>query len=132
MMKDYPVENLLREPTEIYTSITCLALTLLALNKPHLFLLTKTMGQYAGLSLGSLSIYRGFQALRVKRFHHRLIAMPYYALSTTQVPLSKKWLFIGRGFRWFPHHTQRLQQIKEIKNESFMQRGKCYQTVCVF
>ena len=131
-MQDYPVENLLREPTEIYTSITCLALALLALNKPHLFLLTKTMGNYAGLSLGSLSLFRGLQAFKIKRFHHRLIAMPYYVLATTQIPLSSKWLFIGRGFRWFPHHTQRLHQIKEIKNESFMQRGKCYQAIRSF
>ena len=131
-MRDYPVENLLREPTEIYTSITCLALDLLAVSKPHLFLLTKSMGNYAGLSLGSLSLYRGLQALKIKRFHRQLIAMPYYALSTVQVPLSPKWLFIGRGFRWFPHHTQRLSQIKEIKNESFMQRGKCYQAIRAF
>lgn len=128
-MADYPVENLLREPTEIYTSITCIALALLAVTKPHLFLLTKNMGYYAGLSLSSLSFVRGFQALRIKRFHRRLIKMPYYALSTTQVPVSKKWLFVGKGFRWLPHHTQRLHQIKQIKNESFMQRGKLYRSV---
>lgn len=128
-MADYPVENLLREPTEIYTSITCLALALLAINKPHLFLLTQSMGYYAGFSLGALGVYRGSQALKIKRFQRRLITMPYYALSTTQVPASQQWLFIGRGFRWFPHHTQRLHQIKQIKNESFMQRGKVYQAV---
>lgn len=128
-MTDYPVENLLREPTEIYTSIACSTLALLAVSKPHLFLLTQGMGYYAGLSLGTLSLIRGWQAMRIKRYHRRLIAMPYYALSTTQVPLSTKWLFIGKGFRWLPHHTQRLHQIKQIKNESFMQRGKCYRAV---
>lgn len=125
-MADYPVENLLREPTEIYTSITCLALALLALNKPNLFLLTQSMSHYACLSLVGLSVYRAIQAFKVKRFHHRLITMPYYALSTKEVPVSQQWLFIGRGFRWLPHHTQRLHQIKQIKNESFMQRGKLY------
>ncbi|WP_133137183.1 type IV conjugative transfer system coupling protein TraD [Legionella rowbothamii] len=131
-MADYPVENLLREPTEIYTSITCTALALLATTSPHLFLLTQGMGYYAGVSLGCLSLIRGWQALKIKRYHRRLITMPYYALSTTQVPLSQKWLFVGKGFRWLPHHTQRLHQIKQIKNESFMQRGKCYRTVREF
>lgn len=131
-MADYPVENLLREPTEIYTSITCTALALLATTKPHLFLLTQGMGYYAGVSLGCLSLVRGWQALKIKRYHRRLITMPYYALSTTQVPLSQKWLFVGKGFRWLPHHTQRLHQIKQIKNESFMQRGKWYQAVRQF
>ncbi|MBA2649175.1 MAG: type IV conjugative transfer system coupling protein TraD [Legionella sp.] len=131
-MNHYPVENLLREPTEIYTSITCAALALLAANQPHIFLLTQSMGYYAGFSLMILSFVRGYQAFKIKNYHRRLIAMPYYALSTTQVPISQKWLFLGKGFRWLPHHTQRLHQIKQIKNEAFMQRGKCYQAVRQF
>lgn len=131
-MSHYPVENLLREPTEIYTSMTCTALALLAATQPHLFLLTQGMGYYASLSLMTLSLVRGYQAFKIKRYHRRLIAMPYYALSTTQVPVSQKWLFLGKGFRWLPHHTQRLHQIKQIKNEAFMQRGKCYQAVRKF
>lgn len=128
-MNQYPVENMLREPTEIYTSLTCAALALLAVTEPCLFLLTQSMGYYAGLSLMTLSLVRGYQALRIKRYHKKLIAMPYYALSTTEVPVSKKWLFLGKGFRWLPHHTQRLHQIKQIRNESFMQRGHCYRAV---
>lgn len=131
-MSHYPVENLLREPTEIYTSMTCTALALLAATQPHLFLLTQGMGYYAGISLMALSLVRGYQAFKIKRYHRRLIAMPYYALSTTQVPVSQKWLFLGKGFRWLPHHTQRLHQIKQIKNEAFMQRGKWYQAVRKF
>ena len=124
-MADYPVENLLREPTEVYASITCLALALLTINKPHLFLLTQSMGDYAGISLSMLGLYRGYQALRIKRFHRRLITMPYYALSTTQVPISKQWLFIGRGFRWLPHHTQRLHRLRWRPNPGPERCGNC-------
>ena len=123
-MSDYPIENLLREPTEIYSCISCAALAILVASNPNLFLLTQKMSYYALIGLGTLSSIRGYQALGIKRYQRRLISMPYYALSTKQVPLSKKWLFIGRGFRWLPHHTQRLHQIKQIKNESFMQRGR--------
>ncbi|MBA2650294.1 MAG: type IV conjugative transfer system coupling protein TraD [Legionella sp.] len=128
-MSQYPVENLLREPTEIYTCFTCGALSILSVTQPHLFLLTQNMGYYAGLSLITLSLVRGYQAFRIKLYHKRLIAMPYYPLSTKEVPISKKWLFLGKGFRWFPHHTQRLHQIKQIRNESFMQRSACYRAV---
>lgn len=131
-MSQYPVENLLREPTEIYTSLTCAALALLAVTQPHLFLLTQNMGHYAGFSLMILGFIRGYQAFCIKRYHIRLMAMPYYAMSTTEVPISKKWLFLGKGFRWLPHHTQRLHQIKQIKNEAFMQRSKLYQAARQF
>ncbi|MCH9689638.1 MAG: conjugative coupling factor TraD, PFGI-1 class, partial [Gammaproteobacteria bacterium] len=123
-MRDYPVDNLLREPTEAYAGLTYLACATLTLTHPHLFLLTHDMGMYAAITLSLPGVYRCYQALRVKRYHHRLRAMPYYALSTKQIPLSKKQLFIGRGFRWLPSHTQRLHQIKEVKNERFLKPSK--------
>ncbi|WP_115704663.1 type IV conjugative transfer system coupling protein TraD [Legionella sainthelensi] len=128
-MKDYPIKNLLREPTEAWSAITCLSLALLAYSEPHLFLLTESMSTYAGVTLAVPGLYRAWQAIKVKRYHHRLLAMPTYALSISEIPLSKNWLFLGKGFRWLPSHTQRLHQIKQAKNEKYMQRGFCYQAV---
>ena len=128
-MRQYPVENLLREATEIYSAITLLSLATLTCFVPSLLLLTDHMGHYSTLGLSALSGYRALQAYRIKRYHRRLRSMPYYALSIVEVPLSKRWLFVGRGFRWLPRHTQRLHQIKQIQNETFLQRGKCIQAI---
>lgn len=128
-MNKYPVNNLLREPTEIWSALTYLSLALLAYKKPYLFLLTQSMSYYAVLTLILPGLYRAWQAFKVKRYHHRLLAMPSYALSTTEIPISKNWLFLGKGFRWRPSHTQKLHQIKEVKNEKFMQRSPYYQAV---
>lgn len=128
-MSQYAVENLLREPTELYVSITFMALGTIVFRYPHFFLLTEHLAQYASLSLLLAATLRGWQGWKIKRYHRRLIAMPYYALSTIQIPLSKKWLFLGLGFRWLGKHTQRLHHIKQVQNESFMQRGKYYRWV---
>lgn len=53
-------------------------------------------------------------------------------MATKQVPLSRQWLFIGRGFRWFPRHTQRLHQIKQVENERFLQPSSLHQLVSAF
>lgn len=132
MANRYPVENLLRDPTEIYSALTLGSFAVLAYCLPHVLLLTQNMGLYAALSLGGLGSYRALQAYRVIRYQKRLIAMPYYAMSTTQVPLSQRWLFVGRGFRWFPRHTQRLHQIKQVENERFLQRNVVHQAVSAF
>jgi conjugative coupling factor TraD (TOL family) len=132
MANRYPVENLLREPTEIYSAMTLGALAVLAYSMPHLLLLTHSMGLYAALSLSTLSSIRSMQAYRVIRYQKRLIAMPSFAMSTTQVPLSQRWLFVGRGFRWLPRHTQRLHQIKQVENERFLQRSSLHQAVSAF
>ncbi len=128
-MRQYPVENLLREATEIYSAITLLSLATLTWSIPSLLLLTNSMGNYSTLGLSALGSYRALQAYRIKRYHQRLLRMPYYAMSTVEVPLSKRWLFVGRGFRWLPRHTQRLHQIKQVQNESFLQRSKFTQAV---
>ena len=128
-MSHYPIENHLREPTEAYSGISCLLLALMISFKPHIFLLTHAMSLYATILLVIPGGYRCFQALRVKLYHRRLLAMPTYSLSTEEIPLSKNWLFIGKGFRWKPSHTQKLHQIKQVKNEHFMQREKLYQSV---
>ncbi|PJE14458.1 type IV conjugative transfer system coupling protein TraD [Legionella sp.] len=132
MANRYPVENLLRDPTEIYSSITLLSLALLAYSLPHLLLLTQSMGLYCALSLSGFGVFRALQAYRIKRYQRRLIKMPYFAMSTVDVPLSQRWLFVGRGFRWFARHTQRLHQIKQVENERFLQRGKVHQAVAAF
>ncbi len=128
-MRQYPVENLLREATEIYSALTLLSLSALTWSAPSLLLLTNDMGNYSTLGLSALGSYRALQAYRIKRYHRRLLRMPYYAMSTIEVPLSKRWLFIGRGFRWLPRHTQRLHQIKQVQNEAFLQRSKLMQAI---
>lgn len=117
-MKDYPINNLLREPTEAWSAITCFSLAFLAYCQPHLFLLTESISFYAAITLLIPGSYRAWQAIKVKRYHHRLLAMPTYALSTSEIPLSKNWLFLGKGFRWRPSHTQKLHQIKQVKTKS--------------
>ena len=128
-MRQYPVENLLREATELYSAITLFSLAALSYLIPHLLQLTGGTNIYAAVGLSAIGTYRAFQAYRIKRYHRRLLRMPYYAMSTKEVPLSKQWLFVGRGFRWFPRHTQRLHQIKEVQNEAFLQRGKLSQAI---
>lgn len=128
-MSRYPVENLLREPTEAYSAVTLMSLALLAVSTPHLLLLTQTMGNYTALSLSGLGGFRAYQAFRVIRYQMRLKAMPYFAMTTKQVPISKQWLYLGRGFQWHPRHTQRLHQIKQVENERFLQPSKLHQMV---
>lgn len=128
-MQTYPVNNLLREPTEAWSALSCITLALFAYKQPHLFLLTEYMAKLAAITLLLPGLYRAMQAFKIKRYHKQLLAMPSYALSTTQIPLSQQWLFIGKGFRWRPSHTQKLHQIKQVKNERFMQKGRLYQAV---
>lgn len=123
-MTNYPTENLLREPTEFFSAMTLVSLSTLTWFVPHYLLLTPKLGQSASVMLLLLSSIRFFQFYRIKRYHHHLNKMPRFALSTKEIPISKEKLFIGRGFRWQPLHTQRLHQIKQIHNQKFIKHHK--------
>lgn len=123
-MTTYPTENLLREPTEAFSAMTLAFLSALTWFAPHYLLLTHQLGQSTSLILIILSSIRFIQFYRIKRYHRRLNKMPRYFLSTQEIPLSKDKLFLGRGFRWQPIHTQRLHQIKQIHNQKFIKHHK--------
>lgn len=125
-MSKHPVENLLRDATELYTSITAISCAAIIELNPKYFLLTDFMAPIACASLALFGFYRGFDAYKVLSYQSKLKKMPFFALSTKQVPLSNKWLFVGAGFRWLPIHTQRLSQIKQINNQDFLEKGKAY------
>ncbi len=123
-MTNYPSENLLREPTEAFSAMTLAALGVLTWFTPNDLLLTPKLGQSTTMALMILASIRFIQFYRIKRYHHRLNKMPRFALSSKEIPLSKDKLFIGRGFRWQPLHTQRLHQIKQIHNQKFIKHHK--------
>ena len=123
-MTTYPTENLLREPTEAFSAMTLASLSALTWFAPHYLLLTHQLGQTTSIILIILSTIRFIQFYRIKRYHHRLNKMPRFFLSTQEIPFSKDKLFLGRGFRWQPIHTQRLHQIKQIHNQKFIKHHK--------
>jgi len=123
-MTNYPSENLLREPTEAFSAMTLTALGILTWFTPSYLLLTPKLGQSTSLILMILASIRYIQFYRIKRYHHRLNKIPHFSLSNKEIPLSKDKLFIGRGFRWQPLHTQRLHQIKQIHNQKFIKHHK--------
>lgn len=128
-MNKNPVENLLREPTESFSALCMLfAALFIALRYEFLFLSATTALLFSSGLVFFASI-RAYQAYRVVRYQKRIKQMPYYALSTKAVPLSKKSLFVGRGFRWLPRHTQRLHQLKQVKNEKYLQMGRLHRTI---
>lgn len=123
-MTNYPSENLLREPTEAFSAMTLASLGILTWFTPNYILLTPKLGQSTTMVLMILASIRFIQFYRIKRYHHRLNKMPRFSLSSKEIPLSKEKLFIGRGFRWQPLHTQRLHQIKQIHNQKFIKHHK--------
>ncbi|MCD6056226.1 MAG: traD [Gammaproteobacteria bacterium] len=122
----HTVEMWLRKPVEVYSSIVFCLSGYVVVEYPGLFLLNPQQASVAAGLLLIASFYRGYQGYQVYRYQRGLLSLSTFSMSTKEVPLSKKWLYLGKGFRWQAHHSQRLYFINQIKNEAYIIPNKLY------
>jgi len=80
----------------------------------------------AAVVLAALGIVRCRQAWRVLNYQRNLRRLPTYRLRADQVPVSRRKLFLGRGFRWTQKHTQRLRDTIRPEVQRYVQPGLLY------
>jgi len=104
----YPIDNQFRPPVEFVSSIASLSAVagLFAVGLP-LGISPALMGAGSAV-LSGLGAWRFRQGMKVLRFHRNLRRQPEYALHSAQIPWSHSELFLGLGFWWESHHTERL------------------------
>ena len=52
--------------------------------------------------------------------------MPFYALTSEEIPVSQRRLFLGKGFRWLQKHTQRLRDTLSPYVRSYVEPSPLY------
>ena len=80
----------------------------------------------AATALGTLGLIRGRQAWRILRYQRNMHKLPMYRLRATQIPLSQRKLFLGKGFRWTQKHTQRLRDTIRPEVQRYVQPGRLH------
>ncbi|WP_444944845.1 hypothetical protein ACJJIK_09270 [Microbulbifer sp. ZKSA006] len=108
MSDRYEVEVLLRPPVELASSPVSLCAAGIVLKAPQTLMMPPSVAVVSAGCLGVLGIWRGRQAWRVLTYQRHLRRSPRYTMSSTQIPVSRAVLFLGRGFRWTQTHTERL------------------------
>lgn len=119
MSLNRPLEGLLRPPVEWYSSAVGLTAAGLLSLHANVFLLPKIMADYATLGLCAFSLWRFKQGYLIWRYQRNLKRMPRYFMSSSQLPVSSKHLFLGRGFLWKTIHTQRLRDLDIAENQHY-------------
>ena len=117
----YEVEVLLRPPVELASSIVAFSSAVLAAFAPTLFLMTPSVGYVSATILSMLGFWRASQAWWIMRYQYYLKRSPRYSLSSRRIPVSQKFLFLGRGFRWTQTHTERLYAARDKRAERYVQ-----------
>jgi len=122
----HPVEALLRPPVELWSAVVAFATASIAVLAPWALMMPPGVAYGAAGALGLLGIVRGRQAWRVLIYQRNLRRLPTYRLRADQVPVSRRKLFLGRGFRWTQKHTQRLRDTIRPEVQQYVQPGPLY------
>ena len=104
------IEVLLRPAVELYTVAVCAGSALLCVAAPWALALNPVVGLGAAAVFLGVGTIRLRQAWAVLHYRRNIRRLPRYTLADAQIPVSHERLFLGRGFRWEPHHTHRLLQ----------------------
>ncbi len=108
-MSDMQLEVLLRPPVEIWSGIIALSSGLICEIAPSTLMMTPEVGHTSAALLTSLGFYRVYQGSRVVRYQRNLKRLPRFAMSSRDIPVYDRYLYLGQGFRWGQKHTQRLK-----------------------
>ncbi|WP_299772610.1 type IV conjugative transfer system coupling protein TraD [uncultured Pseudoteredinibacter sp.] len=98
----------------------CLSAAGLLAVSPSLFLMTPSVAWAGAIVLFAMALWRAKQAWQIGQYQRCLRATPRYSLNASQVPISQRFLFLGKGFQWTQTHTERLYAARDKRAEKYL------------
>lgn len=128
MASSHPIEANLRPAVEIYTAYACGLCAFACVVSPWMLALAPSVGY--GMAGGFMVFggHRFIQAWRVVRYRRGMRRLRRFAVSSRQIPVSKRYLWIGRGFEWQVQHTRRLYESQQPEAQQFLRPSRIYRT----
>ncbi|MDP8185312.1 type IV conjugative transfer system coupling protein TraD [Phocoenobacter skyensis] len=123
-MSKHILEGLLRPPVEFYPAFVHSSCAFICVAAPWSLALNPSIGYGLGGAFGCLAYVRFKQGWKIVRYHRNLKRLPDYSLTSSQVPVSSKFLFLGKGFEWKPIHTQRLYDCTTTDGAKYLMPSK--------
>jgi len=122
MSDRYQIEALLRPPVELWSVYVAVATAAIAVMAPSVLFMPESVAYAtAAVLLLFIALPRYRQARRVMVYQRNLKRLPSYWMRSTKIPVSKKTLFFGLGFRWQQQHTQRLRDTLRPESRVYLE-----------
>ena len=126
MSNRYVIEALLRPAVELNTAVVSGMAAYVCVQAPWAVALAPSVSYVTAAGFAALAVTRTHQGMKIIRYRRNLRRLPRYVMSTRQIPVSHRRLFLGRGFRWTQKHTQRLQDTLRPEVARYLQPNRFY------
>ena len=126
MSNRYVIEALLRPAVELNTAVVSGMAAYVCVQAPWAVALAPSVSYVTAAGFAALAVTRTHQGMKIIRYRRNLRRLPRYVMSTKQIPVSHRRLFLCRGFRWTQKHTQRLQDTLRPEVARYLQPNRFY------
>ncbi|QLP01296.1 type IV conjugative transfer system coupling protein TraD [Enterobacter hormaechei] len=126
MSNRYVIEALLRPAVEPNTAVVSGMAAYVCVQAPWAVALAPSVSYVTAAGFAALAVTRTHQGMKIIRYRRNLRRLPRYVMSTKQIPVSHRRLFLGQGFRWTQKHTQRLQDTLRPEVARYLQPNRFY------
>lgn len=126
MSNRYVIEALLRPAVELNTAVVSGMAAYVCVQAPWAVALAPTVSYVTAAGFAALAVTRTHQGMKIIRYRRNLRRLTRYVMSTKQIPVSHRRMFLGRGFRWTQKHTQRLQDTLRPEVARYLQPNRFY------
>ena len=126
MSNRYVIEALLRPAVELNTAVVSGMAAYVCVQAPWAVALAPTVSYVTAAGFAALAVTRTHQGMKIIRYRRNLRRLTRYVMSTKQIPVSHRRLFLGRGVRWTQKHTQRLQDTLRPEVARYLQPNRFY------
>lgn len=126
MSNRYVMESLLRPAVELYSASVAGSATFICLTAPWAVALAPSVSWVTAAGFGVLALKRTSEGMKILRYRRNIRRLPRYVLTSEQIPVSRRHLFLGKGFQWSPRHTQRLLEARRPECEVYVQPSVLY------
>src|SRR5690554_1184836 len=103
-MADHPLEVLLRPPVEMWSGCVALSAGTICALAPSVLMMAPSVGFTSAVILISFGVYRIRQGWQVVKYQRNLRRLKRFSMSSKQIPVYRRHLYLGKGFRWGQQH----------------------------
>lgn len=128
-MADHPLEVLLRPPVEMWSGCVALSAGTICALAPSVLMMAPSVGFTSSVILISFGVYRTRQGWQVVKYQKNLRRLKRFAMSSKQIPVYRRHLYLGKGFRWGQQHTQRLKDTLSPTARRYVEPSKVYNAI---
>lgn len=126
MSNEHGIETIFRPASELYSAVTSITCGGVCLFAPWAVALSSSVNIGVAASFLLFGTYRARQGITIIRYRRNIKRLPFYSLTSKQIPVSDNFLFLGRGFKWEQKHLQRLILCRREEYKRFVQPSAIY------